>query len=54
MYGWLLDRNLPREMLYLALTFMLIAIAMPLVGEWRKRRTLGVPGYVELETAASG
>jgi FSR family fosmidomycin resistance protein-like MFS transporter len=53
MYGWLLDRNMPRQMLYLALAFMLLAIAMPLVGEWRKRRTALAPDFTELK-AASG
>jgi len=53
MYGWLLDRNMPREMLYLALAFMLVAIAMPLVGEWRKRRMALSADFSEL-TAASG
>lgn len=37
LYGWLLDRNMPREMFELALVFMLLTIAMPLVGEWRSR-----------------
>jgi MFS family permease len=51
MYGWLLDRNMPREMLYLALAFMLLAIAMPLVGEWRKRQTAASP--VDLAATAA-
>jgi FSR family fosmidomycin resistance protein-like MFS transporter len=38
MYGWLLDRNMPREMLSLALVFMVLTIIMPLVGEWRSRK----------------
>jgi MFS family permease len=38
MYGYLLDRNLPREMLLLAFCFMLAAIAMPLAGEWLRAR----------------
>jgi MFS transporter, FSR family, fosmidomycin resistance protein len=35
MYGYLLDRNLPRQMLELAIAFMILTIVMPLVGEWR-------------------
>jgi MFS family permease len=53
MYGWLLDRNMPREMLYLALAFMMIAIAMPLVGEWRKRRLATPLGELAASPALS-
>jgi FSR family fosmidomycin resistance protein-like MFS transporter len=43
MYGWLLDRDMPREMLLLALAFMILTIIMPLAGEWRSRKdTAGV------------
>ena len=38
MYGYLLDRDMPRELLFVAFLFMVAAIAMPLVGEWRSRR----------------
>lgn len=38
MYGFLLDRNMPRQMLGLALIFMVLTIIMPLVGEWRARK----------------
>jgi MFS family permease len=37
MYGWLLDRGMPRQLLLLALVFMVVSIAMPLIGEARKR-----------------
>jgi FSR family fosmidomycin resistance protein-like MFS transporter len=40
MYGFLLDRNMPRQMLGLALAFMVLTIIMPLVGEWRARKTV--------------
>jgi FSR family fosmidomycin resistance protein-like MFS transporter len=43
MYGWLLDRDMPRQMLLLALAFMVLTIIMPLVGEWRSRKSLSVP-----------
>jgi FSR family fosmidomycin resistance protein-like MFS transporter len=38
MYGYLLDRNQPRQMLELAIVFMIATIVMPLVGEWRAAR----------------
>jgi MFS family permease len=40
MYGWLLDHNMPRELLLLALGFMVLSIAMPLIGEWRNRHVV--------------
>jgi MFS transporter, FSR family, fosmidomycin resistance protein len=46
MYGWLLDRNMPRQMLFLALGFMVVTIVMPLVGEWRARGTRDVGSRV--------
>ena len=40
MYGFLLDRDMPRQMLGLALFFMVLTIIMPIAGEWRSRRTV--------------
>jgi MFS transporter, FSR family, fosmidomycin resistance protein len=40
MYGYLLDRDMPRQMLSLALIFMVLTIIMPLVGEWRSRKNV--------------
>jgi MFS family permease len=40
MYGWLLDHNMPRQLLLLAFCFMVLSVAMPLIGEWRQRHAL--------------
>jgi MFS transporter, FSR family, fosmidomycin resistance protein len=38
MYGYLLDRNMPRQMLEVAIVFMVLSVIIPLVGEWRSAR----------------